>query len=198
MGYLNREIEVKTRVDGLKSYQTAVDFVRSALESSVTEEEVSTATDLYWNAPKSGIKADFLRLRKIAGGGQITAKCTDRGNNIDRVEIDLEVSDRAQAKELITALLGEPIAKVTKKYTVFFLENQFTNVSVYQVTGDKKVFVEIEAKSKSRLKEITKALMKASDKDWSWFWVRSSVYQMFVKKEDMVEKPIEEFFQNVK
>jgi len=189
MGFLNRELEVKILVrnkdDGISPSQSSVcAFVESELKKIYpaynTEDDqiIGNATDIYWNAPRTGI-GDFVRLRKTSKGGQITLKATDKGSNLDRVEIDLEVHDYKQAKELMLALHGESKASVRKKYNVFFLENEFTNVSVYRVSGSAMTFIEVEAKNKTRLKEIVKVLTKESEK-WDFSWVQSSIYEMFV------------------
>lgn len=197
MGYKNRELEVKLDLVDGQGYAATCAFVESVVQKlspvyTVTDDMViGNATDLYWNAPRAGI-GDFVRLRQTSKGAQITLKATDKGNNVDRVEIDLEVDDYKQAKALMFALHGDPKAKVTKAYQVYFLENNHTNISVYQVQKDKRVFVEVEATSRKRLKQIIRALMADSDPKWSWNWIRSSIYDMFVcdktpKKGDILE-----------
>lgn len=202
MGFRNRELEVKLSVNldsGAPAYSSACSFVEGVVKGIYpnynTEDDlvIGNATDIYWNAPRSGI-GDFVRLRKTSKGAQITLKATDRGNNVDRVEIDLEVDDYKQAKSLMLALHGEPKATVTKKYNVYFLENDHTNVSVYQVKGDNRLFIEVEATSKKRLKEIIKGLLGAADKEWRWSWVQSSIYDMFVCNKKPKEADIKEFF----
>lgn len=200
MGFKNREIEVKLWAKGATTYNTMCNFVEAAVQSFYPKYDieddlvVGNATDIYWPAPRDGM-GDFVRLRKTAKGGQITLKSTDKGNNVDRVEIDLEVHDYKQAKELMLALHGKPKATVTKKYQVYFLENQFTNVSVYQVKGDDRIFVEVEAKTKTRVKEIIQALMAAPKRPSDEFvWIQSSIYEMFVCNKKAKEADLEGFF----
>lgn len=197
MGYKNREIEIKLLVTGY-NYQTACDFVESTVKKLYpkydTEDDfvVGNATDIYWPAPRDGV-GDFVRLRKTSKGGQITLKSTDKGSNLDRVEIDLEVEDYKQAKELMLSLHGKPQATVTKKYNVYFLESEFTNVSVYQVKGDGRIFIEVESKTKGRLKEIIKELLKDAEESSSWTWIQSSIYDMFVCGKKPKEADIKTF-----
>jgi adenylate cyclase class IV len=158
---------------------------------------VGNAADLYWSAPKGSV-GDFVRLRRNSNAsshGQLTLKATDRGDTLDRVEIDLEVDDYKQARELMLALHGKPLAEVSKKYHVFFLENPDTTISVYQVKDDDRVFVEIEARNKRRLKQLVQAISTNTNTEYEW--VQSSVFNMFVEKKQMVTKPINTFLDGV-
>jgi len=203
MGHKNREIEVKLLVNDIKTLSSvacqiekvwhAMDKHSEADASEDYDNEilVGNASDFYWNAPK-GCNADFGRLRKRSGGGaQLTIKSTDRGDNVNRVEVDVDVDDHGQAYEFMTGLLGEPTAKVTKKYSVFFLENQHTNISVYQIRGDDRVFVEVEAKTLKRVIQILNTVIDSTNYEYSW--IKSSVYQMFVQKKQMVVKSVNDF-----
>lgn len=179
---------------GVKGLTTMIERVEAAIKTVYKDPEVviGNAADLYWKAPSAGI-ADFVRLRKNPDGAQLTLKATDRGDNVDRVEIDLEVDDYKQAKELMMALHGTPMADVTKKYHVFFLENQDTTISVYQVRDDDRVFVEVEARNKRRLKQLVQAMI--DDNLTEYEWVRSSVYNMFVEKKPMKTVSIKTFLE---
>lgn len=161
MGYKNREIEVKLLVDSDKGFneinRRVVDFVESIYPEYSTV--VGKSYDLYWNPPK-GSKPDFVRLRRSDGrGAVITVKESDKGNNTDRVEIDLDVDNYDQSLELLSSLHGEP-KKLSKKYYVYFLENSDTNISVYQVSGDSRVFIEVEGRSLRRVKKLCSGLNK--------------------------------------
>lgn len=195
MGYKNRELEVKMLAVGVKGLQTMIDRVEKAILSIHKDPDIviGNASDLYWKAPVKG-RADFVRLRKNTDGAQITMKNTDKGDTVDRVEIDLEVDDYKQAKELMTALHGDPMADVTKKYYVFFLENKDTTVSVYQVKNDDRVFVEVEGRTKRRVKQLIQTIMAVSETEYEW--VSTSVYTMFVEKKEMVTKPIAKFLES--
>lgn len=194
MGWKNREIEIKMLAVGIKTLDTMVSRVEKALKSETQEVLIGNAGDLYWKAPRSG-DADFVRLRRMSNAsneGQITLKATDRGDNVDRVEIDLHIDDYKQAKTLMLTLHGDPMASVIKKYHVYFLENQDTTVSVYQIRDDDRVFVEVEARTRKRVKEIIQTLLDAPDKT-EYNWVQSSVFNMFVERKDMKLQPISKF-----
>jgi predicted adenylyl cyclase CyaB len=191
VGYKNREIEIKMLALGTKSFS----LVSSEVEKYVSEVYPEftlikgNSHDWYWSAPKVS-NADFVRLRKNTNGATITIKSTDKGDNTDRVEIDLDVDDYKQAKELMFSLHGDPKAKVQKKYDVYVLEDKHTNVSVYQIKDDDRVFIEVEATSRRRVKELTKGLVGGSRK---FAWIQASLYQMFVQNKQMVQKDVESF-----
>ena len=195
MGAHNREIEIKLVVEGIKTLPPVVGKVQALWETMTEEGEVlvGNASDFYWNTPKKS-PADFARLRKRSkgsGGGQLTIKSTDKEDNIDRVEIDLDVDDHAQAYAYMVGLMGEPVARVAKKYHVFFLEDEHTNISVYQIKNDDRVFVEIEAKTLKRVIQILNKVIESTGYDYKW--VKSSIYNMFVQQKNMITRPIEEF-----
>jgi adenylate cyclase class IV len=195
MGYKNRELEVKLLASTDK-YKLVCERILASIVNMDFECLIGKATDLYWPAPEAG-GADFVRLRRRANGssdGQITLKSTDRGDIVNRVEIDLEVDNYTQAKVLMTTLHGKETASVTKRYTVYFLEDRDTNISVYQITGDKRVFLEVEAKTVKRLKELLD-IVYSSDHDL--IRVKSSVYNMFVQKKEMETESLKQFLQNL-
>jgi adenylate cyclase class IV len=189
-------LEVKLLAVGVKGLQTMVDRVENALREIFKEPDIliGNAADLYWKAPKTS-HGDFVRLRRNSNTenqGQITLKATDKGDNVDRVEIDLEIDDYKQAKVLMLALHGEPLATVTKKYHVFFLENRDTTISVYQIKDDDRVFVEVEARTTKRVRQLVEAL---NDNLTEYEWIQSSVYNMFVQQKAMIRKPIKAFLE---
>lgn len=151
--------------------------------------------DRYWRAPNAS-KADFFRLRRrnTSGGGQFTVKGTDRGDNINRIEMDLDVDDYDQMSKQLTVLFGEPIEEVRKRYHVFFLENSDVNVSVYQVDNDQRIFVEIEATAKKRLKDLVKLTEKHLGSEL--LQVGSSIYDMFVVKAAMKTRSMSKFWES--
>jgi adenylate cyclase class IV len=198
MGAHNREIEIKLLVEGIRTLPPVVAKIQSLWETMSDEGRVlvGNASDYYWNTPKSS-NADFARLRKRSkdsSGGQLTIKSTDKKDNVDRIEIDLDVDDHAQALAYMKGLMGEPVARVTKKYHVFFLEDEHTNISVYQIRNDDRVFVEIEAKTLKKVIQILNKVIESTGYDY--LWVKSSIYQMFVQQRAMVTRPIEEFLKN--
>jgi adenylate cyclase class IV len=196
MGYKNREIEAKLVVTSSHGYQDLLKALESFLDVYYPDYETisSKASDYYWNAPKQS-NADFIRIRKqdSGRGGTITIKSTDKSDNLDRVEIDLDVSDFKQGLTLMTSLYGEARAKVQKKYHALFLENKHTNYSIYQITGDKRVFLEIEAKTVSRLIELVEKFTKFAT-SFSFNLVKSSIFEMFVEKTEPKIRNLEEIY----
>lgn len=153
MGWKNREIEKKFVVEG--SLKKAIAAVSKAI---IWDSEISDAShDYYWHS-KDGLNADFLRLRYMpSGSGELTLKQADRGTNTNRVEIDVEVSDPDQCRALLRHLLGPSAGTVFKRYHVFFIRGGAT-VSLYQVRGDRRVFLEVEARSLRGVNLITERL----------------------------------------
>jgi len=186
MGYKNREIELKLLLTSGQSYNKLLEALDDHLESFYSESETisARASDQYWDAPDQAT-ADFIRLRKkdSGKGGTITIKSTDKGNNVDRVEIDVDIEDYKQGLALLTALYGPPREKVTKKYHVLFLENEHTNYSIYQVDKDKRLFLEVEARRGKRVNELVRSFVEKKP-EFTFVVVQSSIYDMFVLKKE--------------
>lgn len=196
MGWKNREIEVKALVEGVTSMNQLDALVLPFMTETYPEHEIliGKSFDLYWHPPKGSI-ADFVRLRRTSDDrAQITLKAQDKGDNVNRVEIDLEVHDYKQALALLKVLFGEP-EKLSKKYIVYFLEDEHTTVSLYQVTGDPNLFIETEAKTKTRVKELIRQMMKAFP-GLTFYMIDKSLYKMFILKETPNKKPMEEFLKD--
>lgn len=198
MGYRNREVELKLLVDGHSTMASVERAIRPLL-SELTDQQarpvvVGCAADTYWAAPDES-PADFIRLRILdeedarGNPAQITLKSSDKGSNINRIEVDLGVSDHSQANKLLTLMLGDPLGQVTKRYTVFFLEDIHTTVSVYKVMKDKRIFVEVEATTLKRVKEITKILMDQGGLKFTR--IPQSLFEMFVVKTPMTPEVIQ-------
>lgn len=181
MGHNNREIESKLQVQGLTNRRSVMVKIHDILEKNLGEIHHTIegdSRDVYW-APPAGAKADFVRVRYMAEGRtQVTLKHQDKGNYLDRVEIDLEADDADQAIALMRNLLGEPLGTVRKKYTVFFLDKKDTTISVYKVINDDRVFVEVEALSQGKVDEL-KAMLKEG-LGYPLTDVDESLYQLFL------------------
>lgn len=156
MGYRNREIERKFILPDA-TYEGAIQTVAQVLgtwESIIDD----ASRDYYWKVPQN-LNADFLRLRFMpAGTGQLTIKQADRGDNTNRVEFDVEVTEPEHCRKMLTHLMGEPTGSIYKQYYVFFLENQDTTVSIYRVRGDKRIFCEVEARTLARVEQLVKQI----------------------------------------
>jgi adenylate cyclase class IV len=179
VGHQNREIELKLVVDNAKS----IDEVAKKIEKVFNYKKTlrGKSKDVYWD-PIRGSKADFVRLRNYPESWpQVTVKYTDKGSNFDRVEIDLSVESAKNATEIMKSLLGKPSGSVTKEYQVYFLDNKDTNISVYKIEKDSRIFVEIEARSKKKVLDIKKSLNKYIP-ELGLSLVEKSLYELFVNK----------------
>lgn len=178
MGHKNREIEVKMLVKGCKSLKK----IEKHCISMFTPLHVISdqRTDYYWSAPAT----DFVRVRQMErskkGYGQMTVKKTDRGDNFDRLEIDLNIYDVNQAVKLKTAEYGKPPKKLKKRYTILFLDNVETNVSVYQIDKDKRIFIEVESRNAKKVNKLVAILM--SKLPFPLEVVKKSLYDIFILK----------------
>jgi adenylate cyclase class IV len=181
MGYQNREIEIKLLVQKAKSLAEVNNLLGRHFKAKSKSVIRETSKDTYWDSPKSS-KADFARLRYYPQGlAQMTIKHTDKGDNLDRVEVDLEVGDPDKAMLILTALLGKPKGSIVKEYVVYFLDENETTISLYQIVNDSRIFVEVEAKTEKKvfalIKEITKVLSHYKLKRET-----KSLYQIFLAK----------------
>jgi len=197
MGYKNREIEWKLLCEDF----TNMSHVDKIVKETLSKLEIGLcrpilegcATDVYWPAPEES-RADFVRLRTLDEAdengctAQITLKKSDRGDNVNRVEVDLAVGEPAQGNKLLTVMLGDPLGQVTKRYTVYFLENVHTTISVYKVLRDRRVFVEVEGTTLKRVKELTKLLMDNGGLKFK----RSprSLFDIFVRRAEPELEPV--------
>jgi hypothetical protein len=176
MGFKNREIEKKFTVPGV-TYKQSVSIIKKML--SGIKEINGVSMDYYWNAPK-GVKADFLRLRYMPEDtGQLTVKYSDRKTTLDRVEVDVTVTETSQAHEFLTQLFGPAQGRIYKSYWVLIMDEKDTTVSVYQIKDDPRVFVEIEARSVSKVDRIEQKIRKTLNLEREL----RSLYKVFLSKE---------------
>jgi len=141
---LTREIERKLVVRTGATRESVDSVITHELMFMENEIIRGHSIDLYWRAPIDGGRADFIRLRELEDGKcELTAKCQDKGSNVDRIEINVNIPDRPQLVNYMNLVHGEPTIRIEKSYTVFVL-SPVLNVSTYRVKGDKRVFVEVE------------------------------------------------------
>lgn len=197
MGYKNREIEVKIEVVGTSDLYRVNKKIEEFVDKVYPDREyiVGDATDWYWHTPKQSA-GDFVRLRRNNDGAEITMKAVDKDDITDRVEIDLPIASWEQGKILMEGVFGSPVEKVRKKYHVYFLENEHTTISVYKVRGDDRIFIEVEARTKSRMTELTNQL-KEFYPDHEFKRVKSSIYEIFVAKNKVQYEELDDFLDEV-
>ncbi len=179
MGWGNREVEIKLQVLNDFTFNQVSSQLRD-FYGDICDRIISGASkDIYFKAPRAS-KADFVRVRYGTRDelSQITLKYSDRGTNKNRVEIDVEVSDPDQAEVLLKYCLGKPVGKIKKKYHVYFL-NDYDNVSCYQIDGDDRVFIEIEAKTRKKVDKLRKELTSTF---LDLKVINKSLYQLFLKE----------------
>lgn len=180
MGYKDREIEIKMVVQGTSRMKTVTDALDKYFDSDSCERIIDgSSKDVYFKPPK-GAKADFMRVRFAANKSDqsyFTIKYTDRGSNIDRVEKDVPVGDAELMVSVLTDIHGPQHGEIYKKYKVYFLSHDDT-VSVYQIKGDDRVFVEVEATTEVKMQKF----LKETQACLPYELVRStkSLYQMFL------------------
>ena len=156
MGYKNREIEVKLVVENADSLSKINNILKKHFKKKSKRQRVGISKDAYWRTPRTS-KADFIRLRCYSGGrAQLTVKHTDKGDNLDRVEIDLEIDDSKKASLMLSSVFGSSLGFIHKRYSTYFLDNEDTTVSLYQIVNDKRVFLEVEARSKKEVFSLIK------------------------------------------
>jgi len=188
IGYQNREVEIKLIIDSSMSYNDLKKDLKKFMDNTYPSNYSvvsGNASDYYW-PPIGGSSADFIRLRKRDSGvgGIITVKATDRVYNTNRIEIDLDIGDFKQGLALLTIANGPHLEKVTKKYHVFFTEDEHTNYSIYQVKGDDRVFMEVEGRSGKEVEQLVLDFMNWSEYRYGCRYVGSSIFDMFVIKKE--------------
>jgi hypothetical protein len=177
MGFNNREKEIKLLVEGCAD-RKKIDKLCRKLFRPVHTVDNKQRTDYFWTSPK----CNFYRVRqmgdKISGPGQTTVKKCDKGDNVDRLEIDVDVDNALQAIKQKTADTGKKPDTVCKIYSVLFLDDKETNISVYQVANDKNVFIEVEARNLRQVNQIVNSLKDLLP--YNLRQIKNSLYEMFV------------------
>jgi len=152
----NREYEYK--FTSTQAMNTLASVIKANFKVIGTKK--GSSYDIFWE-PKITDTCDFVRLRhfdKIKG--ELTLKHTDKSTIRDRFEVDVPVSNTDQARILLTMALGKPKGDLYKIFTVYFLDKFGTNISIYQITKDNVVFVEVESNTMKKARRITNQLKK--------------------------------------
>lgn len=161
MGYRNREKEVKLKVIGTNNRAHVDKLIQELFREEIERSILDRSKDVYWGLNTRG---KFIRVRYMAGEdgrGQMTIKDRDKGIVSDRIEIDVHVDSADQCVLALSSALGPNHGVIDKTYSVLFLDEQTdTNISVYKVTGDDRVFVEVEARRNDVVEKIVRKLEK--------------------------------------
>jgi hypothetical protein len=143
-----REIERKYVIPNLDYHQALT--VLTNIFSPLSEYE-GVSTDTFWMAPD----VDFVRLRENTK--ELTVKITDNDSIEDRLEENIVVGDYDTARRFACATFGLPVGTLEKTFLVLELGNGAT-ISLYEVTGDDRLFLEVEAESLTDVIEIEEVL----------------------------------------
>lgn len=178
MGYNNREIEVKMLVvhSNFLSVERMLDAHLQDWDSKIS----GKSKDVYWKAPRNA-DANFVRVRFLpeTKSGQLTLKHCDKETNVNRLEIDVDVKDPTQTVKLFTQLMGESTGVITKQYTVYFLDEEDTTISLYKVIGDSQLFIEVEARTATKVDKLVSDLKERFPVDLTS--INKSLFDLFIK-----------------
>jgi len=181
VGYRNREIEAKMLVEGVTKMNDVVKLLNPVFDEDRCESIIVGASkDVYFTPPKDA-KADFMRVRyghKKGDQSYFTIKYTDRGDNLNRVEKDVPIGDPDLMVDTLSDLHGAPRGAIHKRYKVYFLSEEHDTISVYQIKGDARVFVEVEATSQVKLEKFLAEVQKVLP--YTLTRSTKSLYQMFL------------------
>ena len=181
MGYKNREIEAKMLVEGVTRMNDVVKLLNTVYDDDRCERIiVGTSSDVYFEPPKDA-KADFMRVRFAANKtdqSYFTIKYTDKGGNLDRVEKDVPISDPKLMVDVLTDIHGKPKGEIRKRYRVYFLSEEHDTISVYQIKGDDRVFVEVEATTEAKMNRFLEEVQKTLP--YTLTRSTKSLFQMFL------------------
>lgn len=184
MGHRNREIESKLLVEGM-SFQDVCSNLGELLSDQGPVVRFGSSVDTYWHLPWLADKAGFFRVRERDGIRQLTLKLKDKGDNLNRTEIDLDcISDVTKIHRFGRAMLGKAAGVIAKTYTVWELESEYDTVCAYQVTTPsfQPVVIEVEARSMERMLEL-ESLVRSCLSDCIDVGVErapGSLYEMFI------------------
>jgi len=172
----NIEIEKKYVIEDM-SLKKAIDTLSSLY---LKKDKVSGCSkDVYWTPPTSlKKKADFIRVRDLGEQrSQLTLKKCFNQHNTTRLEIDVNTLHPTKATDFATQLFGKPAGAITKKYFCVFL-SKTTNISIYRIVGDKRVFLEIEAANIETVDAVHAELKQT----FKMKHEKKSLYQLFIRK----------------
>jgi hypothetical protein len=135
-----RELERKFVVDEEKSLKELDRDICAILQDH--DPYRATSYDRFWRHPT----VDFIRLRE--NSSELTVKVTDKGTILDRIEENVVVDDLKTAARFANLLFGDPVILV-KTFSVWNTKLPGApapgTVCLYQVKGDSRVFLEVEA-----------------------------------------------------
>lgn len=148
IGYRERESKFVVH----ESWTSALKALRK-LYPDRSKELIAQTIDDYWELPN---KDSFLRLRSswgYTGEGErrelreVTVKSKDKGNNLDRLEINAGIAGVKDMRALLKVALGPKVGRIAKVEYVYFDANSMV-ISLTRIKG--KIYLEIESPSITR------------------------------------------------
>lgn len=171
-----REIERKFIVSS-ELNQPDVDYILKR-EFNPTSEIYGESDDYYYRPSAKGT-ADFVRLRNHENGRvEFTVKAKDRKSNFNRLEINVEGGPASEAKAFCNSAFGVPTEILSKKYSVFIVQDVI--ISTYVVGGDNRVFLEVEGVSETAVNKMVTRVQRSVDLTEE----KSSLYELFVQPKE--------------
>lgn len=143
----NRELEKKFKVTDGRTYQEVMAMLTGTpfFSNNIKEVVVGHGPDYFWSLGEE----DFIRFRPRAqsdGMGftsHLTVKREDKGDTIDRVEINVPSKSPEKTLAFAKEVWGEPCNVIDKDYTVIWLGENL-NVCVYTTDFSDEIILEIE------------------------------------------------------
>ena len=189
MGHRSREIESKLVVKSNIDLNMANVLLDELFGTDKDKLLFGSSADTYWTVSDPGVSADFARMRERDGIRQLTVKGKDKGNNLDRIEIDIDcTSEPRDIIKFFTALLGKSVGKVGKTYYVYWItKSEHDTVCCYTVRSGEadhpNVFIEVEATTTEKMLDMEKRVIdKFVEKGYAIERAPGSLYEMFVIK----------------
>lgn len=157
------EVEFKAKIENYEKFIEVKNKILS-LGSKLTSKTLEE--DIYFQHPsKDFSKTDeALRLRKTNGKNYLTYKGAKISKiSKTRLEIQTEIENFENMKEILIKLGFKPIAIISKKREKYALENTFIFIDDVKDLG---YFIEIEERieNESSIKEIEEKLIKILEK----------------------------------
>ena len=189
MGFRDREIERKLIVKGTTRMADVDRYLLKVLKRH-KRLIAGKSEDIYWESPE-GSRADFVRLRRANkdGAAKLTIKYSDKRNNFNRIERDVEVHPFSTTRRLLEDVFGKPAGYVNKRYIVYVMGaaggEADSTISLYQIVGDRRVYLEIEAITAAKVDFWTKKVLRALP--YRTKRVNQSLYMIFIKNQHLIK-----------
>ncbi len=183
-----REIEQKLIVKG--SSLEDVNVLMRHFCSKSTKSVYGYSKDTYWHTQ---IYKTFVRMRERDGIRQLTVKSEDRGDSLNRLEIDLDcTSPTSLISEFNKALFGRQAGVVEKKYYVYWLGEGLT-ICCYQCTVDgelkPEIVIEVEGETEEEVAAYSDKLIQFYSIGMTIEKASGSLYHMYLEEKGLKELP---------